>query len=41
MKNVQKHVFAQKMTKLWACQISQNKKKHPVDTQDAAILLHL
>ncbi len=23
-------IFAQKMTKLWTCQISQNKKKHPV-----------
>jgi hypothetical protein len=23
-------IFGQKMTKLWACQISQNKKKHPV-----------
>ncbi len=23
-------IFAQKMTKLWACQISQNKKKHLV-----------
>jgi hypothetical protein len=23
-------IFAQKLTKLWTCQISQNKKKHPV-----------
>ncbi len=23
-------IFALKMTKLWACQISQNKKKHPL-----------
>ncbi len=27
-------IFAQKMTKLWACQISQNKKKHPVVTMN-------